>query len=217
MGHSRNTSAELLQRPGSRGAAAALGPSGTGDITSTLSAREQEHVARITGQPLINMTQNSNKQAPAAGLVGAIGKREREKQQMKQGINSTAVQNAIAQRQQQALYQQYPAEIAINYRQSQYGNMGQYPQQFPIQGQSQETWNSPAANVYAQGGGFSVSSPGYVAPPPGYAMPSPGYAIPMTEQREQSPSLQYPPQQQYFPPQGQGQGRGNTGFHGHGF
>ncbi len=127
---------------------------------------------------------------------------------MKQGINSTAVQNAIAQRQQQALYQQYPPEVAANYRQSQYGNMGQYPQQFPAPGQSQQAWIPPAANVYAQGGGFS-------APPPGYAVPSPAYAVPMTEQRRQTPPSQYQQQQQqYFPPQGQG--RGNAGFHGHG-
>jgi CCR4-NOT transcriptional complex subunit CAF120 len=207
QGHSRNNSAELLQRPSSRGASVALGPSGSGDIASTLSAREQEHVARVTGQPLINMAQNSNRQAPGAGLVGAIEVREKEKQQIKQGVNSQVVQQAIVQRQQQALAQQqqqamYQQQQYVDQMpQPQYGNMGQYPQNFIPQPQRQQSGVSPAANVYAQGGGFSAPSTVWTASPDG----------------RQSPS-QYPPrQQQYFPPQqGQGQGRGNAGFHGHG-
>jgi CCR4-NOT transcriptional complex subunit CAF120 len=218
QGHSRQSSAELLQRPNSRGASGSLGPSGTGDIASNLSAREQEHIARVTGQPLINMAQNNNRQAPGSGLVGAIEAREKEKQQMKQGINSQAVQQAIAQRQQhsqqQGQYQMYPEELPTEYRTSTpYGstgmaNMGQYPQQFPVQGQRQQAWVSPAANVFAQGGGWSAPSPGYAVSP---------------NQGIQSPSQQYPPQQQYFPNQqqqqqgGQGQGRGNAGYHGHAF
>merc|ERR1711939_1122293 len=182
--HSRNSSTDLLQRPSSRGANVALGPSGTGDIPTALSAREQEHIAKMTGSPLISMAHNNNRQGPPSGLVGAIEAREREKQQAKQGINSQAVQNAISQRQQQALYQQ-----------QQQHNMGQYPQQYPQaqRQQQQQGWgNSPAASVFAQGGGWSASAP------------SPGYAGP--EQGRQSPS-QYPPrQQQYFPPQPPQQG-----------
>jgi len=208
QGHSRNSSADLLQRPSSRGASAALGPSGSGDITSKLSAREQEHIARVTGQPLINMAHNNKQGAPGGGLVGAISAREQEKQQMKQGINSQAVQQAIAQRQSQAFYQQYPEQVAGGVtggnRLSQYGNMSQYGQsQYPLQPQNQQAWVSPAANVFAQGGGWANPSPGYAAP---------------QEQGRQSPSL-YPAQQQYFPPQQQGgRGRGNSGgYHGHGF
>jgi CCR4-NOT transcriptional complex subunit CAF120 len=202
QGHSRNSSADLLQRPSSRGASTALGPSGSGDITSKLSAREQEHIARVTGQPLINMAHNNKQGAPGAGLVGAISAREQEKQQMKQGINSQAVQQAIAQRQSQ-MYQQYPEQNAGGNRLSQYG-MSQYTQsQFPLQPQNQQAWVSPAANVFAQGGGWANPSPGYAAP---------------QDQGRQSPSL-YPAQQQYFPPQQQGgRGRGNPGgYHGHGF
>jgi CCR4-NOT transcriptional complex subunit CAF120 len=202
--HSRNSSADLLQRPSSRGPTASLGLSGTGDIASTLSAREQEHIARVTGQPLINMAQNNNRQAPGAGLVGAIETREREKQQMKQGIKSQAVQHAIAQRQQQAMYQQHPEQISGEYRAPpfQYGNMGQYPQPQFTQPQRQ-SWISPAASVFAQGGGWTAPSPGYAISP---------------EQGRQSPH-QYPPQQQYFGPsqQQQGQGKGNTGYHGQGY
>ncbi|RDL36706.1 uncharacterized protein BP5553_06058 [Venustampulla echinocandica] len=219
LGHSRNSSTDLLQRPGSRGASATLSPAGTGDITSKLSAREQEHVARLTGQPLISMAQNSNRSG--GGLVGAIEAREHEKQQVKQGINSQAVQHAITQRQQQAMHQQYPEQMQGGHRgsQSQY-NMAQYAQsqypqsqypqsqypqsqypqsQYPMQAQNQQAWVSPAANVFAQGGGWSNPSPGYANP----------------EQGRQSPT-QYPPRQQYFPQQQQGgQGRGNQGGYGH--
>lgn len=209
--HSRNSSADLLQRPSSRGANVILGPSGTGDIPTALSAREQEHIAKMTGTPLLSMAHNNHRQGPPSGLVGAIEVRELEKQQVKQGINSQTVQTAISQRQQQALYQQQQQkqeQIASEYRAPQpYNNMGQYPQQYPQaqrQPQQQQGWgNSPAANVFAQGGGWSAS------------IPSPGYAGP--EHGRQSPS-QYPlRQQQYLPPQQPQQGRGNGPVHGHGY
>jgi CCR4-NOT transcriptional complex subunit CAF120 len=206
--HSRNNSAEMLQRPSSRGPSVALGPSGSGEYASHLSAREQEHLAKVTGQPLINMTSNNNRQAAlGGGLVGAIEVREKERQQMKQGLSSQAVQHAIAQRQQQTQsqgYQQYPEQSSGDYRapQTQYGSMGQYPQ-FPVQSQRQQSWVSPTANVYAQGGGWSAP-----APP---SAPAPRFPTP--------PEQQQPPQQQYFAPpqQQQGQGRGYQGYHGHGF
>jgi CCR4-NOT transcriptional complex subunit CAF120 len=152
------------------------------------------------------MAQNPTRQGAGAGLVGAIENREREKQQMKQGINSQAVQHAITQRQQQAMYQQYP-EHNNDYRapQSQYGHMGQYPQaQYP--GHGQQSWVSPAANVYAQGGGFSAPSPSSVYP----GSPEPG-------QLGTPPPLPYTPPQQYFPQQQrqpQQGGRGNAVYQG---
>ncbi|KAL8362063.1 hypothetical protein RB601_007728 [Gaeumannomyces tritici] len=101
-GHSRSGSAELLgQRPTSQGALHALG-GGPGDYSSHLSAREQEHVSRVTGSPLIAVTGGRGQTIPPnGGLVAAIDAREREKQQMKQGISSVLAQNAINQRQQQ--------------------------------------------------------------------------------------------------------------------
>jgi CCR4-NOT transcriptional complex subunit CAF120 len=45
-------------------------------------------------------------------LVGAIEAREREKQQMKQGMNSQAVQHAISQRQQQQAAMAYQQQMA---------------------------------------------------------------------------------------------------------
>lgn len=203
-----NSPADLLQRPSSRGANVMLGSSGTGNIASALSAREQEQIAKMTGTPLISMAPSSKPQVAPAGLVGAIEAREREKQQIKQGINSTAVQNAIAQRQQQAMYEQqlYQEQLAAQFRMSQQYNsgMGQYPHQHPVQMQQQQTWVSPAAAPeFAQGGGW--------APP----KPSPGYVAP--EQGRQSPSQCPPGQQQYFSPQQGAQGRGNggAGYHGH--
>merc|ERR1711964_630358 len=92
--HSRNSPTDLLQRPSSRGANVALGPSGTGDIPTALSAREQEHIAKMTGSPLISMAHNNNRQGPPSGLVGAIEAREREKQQAKQDINRLSISNS---------------------------------------------------------------------------------------------------------------------------
>ena len=207
-GHSRQSSSDLLQRPSSRGANTVLGPAGNGDMPTTLSAREQEHIARVTGTPLINMAQNPTRQGAGAGLVGAIENREREKQQMKQGINSHAVQHAITQRQQQAMYQQYP-EHANNYRapQQQHGSqMGQYPHAHP--GQVQQGWVSPAANVYTQGGGFSTPSP------------TSFYGASPEQGRSGTPPIQlYAPPQQNYPQQQRqsqqgAQGRGNAGYQG---
>ncbi|RDW78357.1 hypothetical protein BP5796_06209 [Coleophoma crateriformis] len=178
--HSRNNSADLLQRPNSRGPSAVLG-SGSGDYSTHLSAREQEHVARVTGQPLINMASNKPT-SPGVGLVGAIDLREKEKQQMKQGLTSQAVQNAIAQR-QSMVYSQYPDLSPGDYRapQSQYGVS---PTQIPPQLRPQ-SWVSPTANAFAQGGGWMHPS-------------------------VQSPAERSVPQQQYFSQQQYPQGRGGN-------
>lgn len=112
--HSRHNSAELLSsgRPASRGPAdilssglpASRGPvavlSGA-EVSSHLSAREQEYVARVTGTPLIAMAGNKNDAQPKSGLVGAIQHREKERAQMKQGVSGQAVAHAIDQRQRE--------------------------------------------------------------------------------------------------------------------
>jgi len=207
LGHSRNNSSvDLLQRPASRGGSNTLGPSGSGDMPTTLSAREQEQIARMTGQPLINMAQN-RPSPPPSGLIGAIGVREMEKEQLKQGINSRTVQQAIAQRQQEqqmAYPQQYPEQMGgeWNAPPAQYGNMGQYPTQFSGHTARQPSWVSPAAQVFAQGGGFSTP------PPPTFPTPP---------ERAGSPSQQYA-RQNYFQQQHPGgQGRGNSPGYGQGF
>jgi CCR4-NOT transcriptional complex subunit CAF120 len=136
-----------------------------------------------------------------------------EKEQLKHGINSRTVQQAIAKQQQQqqqqqmAYQQQYPDQMAAEYRApaAQYGNMGQYPAQRPGHNARQQSWVSPAAQVFAQGGGFTAPAPPSFPSPP---------------EQAGSPSQQYP-RQNYFQQQQQqqgGQGRGSSpGFHGHGY
>lgn len=89
---------DLPPRPHSRGASSVLNPN---DITSHLSAREQEHVARMTGSTFFNLSSSTAKpQNVGSGLIGAIDVREREKRGMKEGVSNQMVQHAIAQRQQ---------------------------------------------------------------------------------------------------------------------
>ncbi|POS70870.1 PH domain-containing protein [Diaporthe helianthi] len=67
--HSRSGSADLLNRPPSRGSGNILGMNGSGGASTTLSAREQEHLARTTGTPLISMATNSpGPQAQGPGM-----------------------------------------------------------------------------------------------------------------------------------------------------
>ena len=143
-----------LPRPNSRTASAVMNPSA--DYTAYLSAREQEHVARATGSPLINMAANANKDAlPQSGLIGAIEAREREKKEIKQGLSGQMVQHAIAQRQQlgqghQQRQQSFPTPTP------QYAMPGQYPpspgRQTPPLSQFQQPygWNTPPQQQYAQ-------------------------------------------------------------------
>jgi CCR4-NOT transcriptional complex subunit CAF120 len=127
--HSRSGSADLLQRPPSRGSGNILGVNGSGGASTTLSAREQEHLARATGTPLISMATNNSQgpQPQGPGLVGAIDAREREKAQMKQGYQSQTVQNAIHQRQQQQQAQQQ--QVQQQQQQQQQYAQQQYAQQ----------------------------------------------------------------------------------------
>ena len=73
-------------------------------MTSQLSAREQEHVARVTGSAFFNLSnQNSKQEVPIErnGLIRAIGEREREKREMRDSVSNQMVAHAIAQRHQQ--------------------------------------------------------------------------------------------------------------------
>ena len=145
---------DLPSRPNSRVASTLMNPSG--DYTAYLSAREQEHVARATGSPLINMATNANKDSLAqSGLIGAIEAREREKKEIKQGLSGQMVQHAIAQRQQHSQgHQQWQQSFSnIN---PPYAMPGQYPpspgQQPSTPGQLQQPhgWNTPQQQQYAQ-------------------------------------------------------------------
>lgn len=127
--HARQASftKELPSRPHSRGASIAMNSSG--DLSAPLSAREQEHVARVTGSPLINVVGNPNRHVPpGGGLIGAIEAREKEKRDMKEGLSGHLVQQAIAQRQQ----------YNHNYQNSQQTFPNPSPQ-FPMPGQWPQT------------------------------------------------------------------------------
>ncbi|KLJ08832.1 hypothetical protein EMPG_15726 [Blastomyces silverae] len=90
---------EMPPRPHSRGASVMLGH--TDNISTQLSAREQEYVARMTGSSFFNLSSENQSEAPVHGvsLVSAIDAREREKRAIKEGLSGQMVQQAIAQRQ----------------------------------------------------------------------------------------------------------------------
>ncbi|KAI0882859.1 uncharacterized protein GGS22DRAFT_41853 [Annulohypoxylon maeteangense] len=203
---------ELLQRPGSRGAGVVLGGQGGGG-DSHLSAREQEHVARVTGTPLINMAGNKN--APTqtgAGLVGAIEAREREKQQMKQGWSSQAAQHAINQRQQQHVFQQYPPQAQSPSMPPPSGMYSNLARSGTPHGSNYGGFGTPGP-VYEQEGTWSSPGSGFGSPPPN------NYDPRYNPQRMQSPHGQFsspPPFSAQSPPPG-GRGHSQHPYHGQAF
>lgn len=71
-----------------------------GKMSSNLTARERQHIARLTGQPLIDMSSSRVAVQPAnVGLLGAIESRQIDKQNMKSVMNSQAVEQQIRERQ----------------------------------------------------------------------------------------------------------------------
>ncbi|KAK4192684.1 hypothetical protein QBC35DRAFT_469547 [Podospora australis] len=131
--HSRSNSADLLSsgRPISQGGPVALS---SGEVSSHLSAREQEHVARVTGSPLIALAGNQGPSQTKAGLVGAIEARERERAQMRAGIGGQAVAQAIDQRQREQNQQAQRAAQAA-YAAQQHGQfMPQQPRTMTTSG-----------------------------------------------------------------------------------
>lgn len=139
--HSSYTN-DLPARPSSRAATAMMNSSS--DYAAHLSAREQEHVARVTNSPLINMAGNTNKNLPqGGGLVGAIEAREKEKREIKQGLSGQMVQHAIHQRQQhsQGQQQRQQSQPPISAPSPQFSMPGQFPAspgQYPTVGVTQQ-------------------------------------------------------------------------------
>ena len=172
---------ELQASPRTRGSPSPTNLSG--DYSANLSAREQEHVARATGSPLINVAANPKRQAPQpSGLIGAIEAREQEKKDIRQGYSNTAVQHAIAQRQQHN--QGYsPRQQSYNAPTPQLSIPGQWPQT-PTQ--------------YVQTSSQYPQTAGYGQPQYGYGMQqqyqSQGY--------DQQQYVQPQPQPHWTPPAG---------------
>ncbi|KAJ5763527.1 hypothetical protein N7533_002208 [Penicillium manginii] len=134
-------------RPSSRGASTMMG---YGDVANHLSAREQEHVARMTGSSFFDMSSNNQKPQPSAGggLVSSIDAREREKRAMKEGMSNHMVQHAIASRNQQMMqqpFQQQQQQFTPQQYASQYAGSLYHPQaQAPIR--QEGMYNMPAAS-----------------------------------------------------------------------
>jgi len=147
-------------RPNSRGASPLLGQqdhSAHQDYSAHMSAREQEHVARVTGSSLLNMTNQSKTPPPGTGLIGAIEAREREKRDMKEGLSGQMVQQEIARRTEQARLQTQ-AQMKAQQHAQQAAQMAFQQQQFAqYGGQSQPGpyggWSSPQPGMQQQQGG----------------------------------------------------------------
>lgn len=146
--HSRNSTMllnqnEMTPRPHSRGSNAILNQS---DLSSHLSAREQEHVARMTGSAFFNLSNSNVKPAVSpGGLIGAIDARERERRYMKEGLSNQMVQQAIAQRQQQQMYETQPMQYG-GAQQMQHPQVGSI---YNMPGASY-TWDALNQNTYNQ-------------------------------------------------------------------
>nr|POF07881.1 protein skg3 [Quercus suber] len=172
-------------RPTSRGAASYLHPQVASAQNSNLTAREQMHVARATGSPLIQYTsrhdrQNSEQFAP--GLFGALAARQKEKENMKPGSPgnpNVMVQSAIAARQQQidaeaAAHAQAQMQYQMQYQQQaqaaqfqelQYRSMllAQQQQQQQQQYQQQAQMRPPSRPSSQMWPSQHPPSPGYAA------------------------------------------------------
>ncbi|KAJ5308705.1 hypothetical protein N7508_004084 [Penicillium antarcticum] len=131
-------------RPSSRGATSMLNHN---DASIHLSAREQEHVARMTGSSFFNMNNDTRKpHAPVnpGGLVSAIDAREREKREMKEGMSNQMVQQAIAHRQQHMMHQQqYAPQPMLHQSMSPQQAASVYP---PQHGGQASMYNMPVAS-----------------------------------------------------------------------
>lgn len=134
---------DLPPRPHSRGAASVLSHQ---DLTSHLSAREQEHVARMTGSSFFNLSSSNTKQQPvgSGGLVAAIDAREREKRDFREGVSNQMVQQAIAQRQ----HHQQAAAMYEGYGHSQPGVAARPQSAFYSMPSASYTWDT-VSNVNA--------------------------------------------------------------------
>lgn len=161
------------------------------DYSAKLSAREQEHVAKMTGTPLVNIPRGRVPD-PSVGLIGAIEAREQEKRNMNQGVSGQMVQVAISQRQQSYDAQsqaQYAAQMAYGghpaqLRQQYYGGYQGIQQQQHYHhhphdnGQQQAQWSPGQFVQQNQGGshGLTAQQQGQWQPP--YYTPGEGQQHP---------------------------------------
>lgn len=139
---------------------------------TNLTAREQMHVARSTGTPLISVTTNTQRKAAEPsqpGLFGALAAREKEKEDAKKELNRRSVmganpmvQQAIAIRQQQQAQQEAQAQAQWQIQQQQQAAQqaqALHAQQMEqVQWQQQQLTQSPVqspGSQYGVHGGFA--------------------------------------------------------------
>ena len=158
-----------VPRPSSRGAGTVM--NSTQDYSQHLSAREQEHVARVTNSPLISLAGNSHQRSQSqGGLIGAIEAREQEKKAAKEGYGGYMVQQAIAQRQQHAHSHSQQGYSPQPYQHPQPSPQMDIPGQFPItpqvdtagwdyQQQQYVNQNAPSQYGYRSQAGYSPRQP----------------------------------------------------------
>lgn len=165
MVHSNSNThlAHNQSRPRSRGTASMMPQ----NISPNLSAREQEHIARMTGSAFFNMSSTSHRQQPQGsprGLVAEIDARERQKRGLKEGMSNHMVQHAIAQRQQHMQYQSahtsfYGGDAYSGYNLPAAGHsVGALNQEYRADEPRRQTWYGPrmqqtAPVYYSQGPG----------------------------------------------------------------
>ncbi|KAF1932210.1 uncharacterized protein M421DRAFT_11702, partial [Didymella exigua CBS 183.55] len=207
----RPSSRLTLSRPPSRGAEVLLDSKST-----TLSAREQEQVARITGTPLLNMSSVANKkhhQQPSQGLTGYIDFREKEKEKAKQqNRHSVAMQAEIDKRMMQHNQRQMQEQQRqMEARQRQMMEMQNMNQQMAM-AQSTYAQSNYAPSVMGMGTPQALGTPTGM---PGMAFSTPGQAQMYAQQgyfpQQTTPQMQMPGgwiqtpaqsmQGQYFPQQ----------------
>ncbi|KAL2802666.1 hypothetical protein BJX63DRAFT_103710 [Aspergillus granulosus] len=150
MAHTRSQSQmsphpDSYARPKSRGASSMINST---DISSHLSAREQEHVARMTGSSFFNLSSETKKPPTPVnpmGLVGAIDAREQEKRMMKEGMSNQMVQHAIAQRQHHLQHQPQPQSQLQQQQQQQFAPVTP-PHSYGVHAGANSVYNLPTAS-----------------------------------------------------------------------
>lgn len=180
-------SSRPLSRPQSRGAEALLDQRPT-----SLSASEQEHVARLTNTTLLSGVTGHRKQQPSQGLTGYIDYREKEKAAAKASRlgHSTAMQAEIDRRMAQNQQKQL-AESRD--RQRQLLEMQQQQMQVAL-AQSSYPYGDPFHTSVPSGSpsvmGMSMGAPSVMGMPTGPGTP------------QGMVGMAYPNSQQMYQPQG---------------
>ncbi|KAF2730162.1 hypothetical protein EJ04DRAFT_474259 [Polyplosphaeria fusca] len=192
-----------LSRPQSRGAGTLLEQRPT-----SLSAREQEHVARITGTPLLDMSKDSKEKArPAsAGLTAIIDNREKEKAAAKANRHTAAMQAEIDRRtmaaQQRQAYelQQMGQQMPGSFTPTMMGTPQGYPPGFAYSTPSQMPMYQQQQGYFPQQGVSPMMQPmsGWGTPSP---QPSQGPFFAQQPQQMQQP-MQQPVQRPVTQPYG---------------